>query len=187
MDVMQEGVVVAERAVMRAHCLTRLYAAMARNRLDAGDMPTAVQTLALGLAMSERHGNCTTCDALLLPVAVSVWIGQGNVEEAESFCTQLEEAAEQYRSRIWVATARQARGELDLALGEMEEALSRFLPRRMKVLKMLDMSMKRHVVWRLQQMCANGAAPSGDGELERQARREAEHIFERLSASFERW
>src|SRR5262245_1753350 len=39
--VLEEGVVAAERALMRAHCLTRLYAAMARNRLAADDREAA--------------------------------------------------------------------------------------------------------------------------------------------------
>src|SRR5512134_2948623 len=60
---LEEGVLAAERALMRAHCLTRLYAAMARNRLAADDVMTATHVLASGLAMSERHGHCTTCDA----------------------------------------------------------------------------------------------------------------------------
>jgi predicted negative regulator of RcsB-dependent stress response len=120
---LDEGVVVAERALMRAHCLTRLYAAMARNRLAAGDLRTADQALALGLAMSARHGHCTTCDALLLPAAVSVRVAQGDLAAAEAFCAQLDAAAEQYASRMWVAMARQARGELAAAQGEIDQAL----------------------------------------------------------------
>jgi hypothetical protein len=41
-ETLEEGAVVAERAVMRAHCLTRIYAAMARNRLEAGDLAAAL-------------------------------------------------------------------------------------------------------------------------------------------------
>jgi predicted negative regulator of RcsB-dependent stress response len=120
---LEEGVVAAERALMRAHCLTRLYAAMARNRLAAGDVRAADQALALGLAMSARHGHCTTCDALLLPAAVSVRVAQGDLVAAETFCRQLDAAAEQYGSRMWVAMARQARGELAAARGEIDQAL----------------------------------------------------------------
>src|SRR5262245_27591475 len=120
---LEAGVVAAERALMRAHCLTRLYAAMARNRLAAGDVRAADQALALGLAMSARHGHCTTCDALLLPAAVSVRVAQGNLVAAETFCGQLDTAAEQYASRMWVAMARQARGELAAAQGQIDAAL----------------------------------------------------------------
>jgi predicted negative regulator of RcsB-dependent stress response len=120
---LEEGVVVAERALMRAHCLTRLYAAIARNRLSAGDVRAADQALELGLAMSARHGNCTICDALLLPAAVSVRVAQGDLAAAETFCRQLDAAAEQYASRMWVAMARQARGELAAARGDIDAAL----------------------------------------------------------------
>jgi predicted negative regulator of RcsB-dependent stress response len=124
LQVMQEGSAAAERALMRAHCLTRLYAAMTRNRLVAGDLPAADQYLTLGLEMSQRHGNCATCDALLLPAAITLRLAQGALRAAEQFCRQLEQAANQYASSIWVAMARQARGELAAAGGDLETALA---------------------------------------------------------------
>lgn len=120
---LEEGVLAAERALMRAHCLARLYAAMARNRLAAGDVKAASQVLDLGLAMSERHGHCTTCDALLLPAAVSVRVAEGDFQAAQHFCHRLDEAAEQYGSRLWLAMARQSRGELAAAQGQFDAAL----------------------------------------------------------------
>jgi len=120
---LEEGVVAAERALMRAHCLTRLYAALARNRIAAGDLAAADQVLELGLVMSERHGHCTTCDALLLPAAVSVRVAQRDLEAAEDFCRKLDAAAAEYASRTWVAMARQARGELTAAQGDLDAAL----------------------------------------------------------------
>jgi hypothetical protein len=122
--VLFQGQVAAERALMRAHCLTRIYAATARNRLAANDLSAADQALSLGLAMSERHGNCTTCDALLLPIAVSTRVAQGSFALAEDFCRQLDMAAEQYGGHMWVAMAQQARGELASAQSRLEEALS---------------------------------------------------------------
>ncbi|OGO38502.1 MAG: hypothetical protein A2W35_17265 [Chloroflexi bacterium RBG_16_57_11] len=127
---LEEGVLAAERALMRAHCLTRLYAAMARNRLAAGEVVAAGNILALGLAMSERHGHCTTCDALLLPAAVSVRIAEGDIAAAETFCSHLDEAAEQYASRLWLAMARQARGELAAAQGQFDTALEYYTEAR---------------------------------------------------------
>ena len=124
MILFEEGVIVAERAIMRAHCLTRLYASMARNRLMAGDIAAADHYLALGLAMSERHGHCATCHALLYPAAVSVHIARGALSSAEEFCRQLGDAAKQYQSRAWVAMARLARGELANAQNDLETALT---------------------------------------------------------------
>ena len=129
---LEEGAVVAERAVMRAHCLTRIYAAMARNRLEANDVAAAEQALAAGLAMSDRHGNCATCNALLLPVAVSVHLTQEDLETAEAFCRQLEEAAQEYGSRTWLALAQQASAEVAAAKGDLAEALDAYQKARDK-------------------------------------------------------
>jgi len=121
-----EGIVAAERAIMRAHCQARLYASMTRNRLIAEDLQAADEYLSMGLEMIERHGNCATCDALLLPVAVSLRVVQGDCQRAELFCQQLENAAELYTSSIWVAMARQSRGELLAARDQPEEALEKY-------------------------------------------------------------
>jgi tetratricopeptide (TPR) repeat protein len=123
-ETLEEGAVAAERAVMRAHCLTRIYAAMARNRLQAGDVEAANSVLASGLTMSERHGHCATCEALLLPAAVSVHLAQQDLAAAETFCRQLEQAAEEYASRTWLAMAQQARGEVAAAGGDLAAALA---------------------------------------------------------------
>ena len=122
--ILEEGLIAAERALLRAHCLTRIYAALARNRLAADDLAAADDALALGLAMSERHDHCTTCDALLLPAAISVRAAQNDWLAAETFCQQLDEAATEYGSRTWLAMARQARGELAATLGKQDEALA---------------------------------------------------------------
>jgi ATP/maltotriose-dependent transcriptional regulator MalT len=108
---------------MRAHCLTRIYAAIARNRLAAGDVSAADKALELGLAMSERHGNCTTCDALILPAAISVRIAQGAMESAAEYSKRLDTAAKQYGSRIWHGMASQSRAELEAAAGNLADAL----------------------------------------------------------------
>lgn len=126
MVIFEEGVVVAERAIMRAHCLTRLYASMTRNRLMAGEIEAANHYLELGLSLSERHGHCATCHALLYPAAVSVHIARGALSSAEEFCRQLEEAAQKYKSQTWIAMARQARGELSRAQNDLEAALKSY-------------------------------------------------------------
>lgn len=123
---LEEGIRVAERAVMRAHCLARLYASMTRNRLIAGDLQSGDQYLAMGLEMSQRHGNCATCNALLLPAAVSLRIAQGKTMQAEQFCAELDAAAEKYGSKVWVAMAKQARGEFLAHTKRMEEAIAEY-------------------------------------------------------------
>lgn len=120
---LQEGVAVAERATMRAHCLARLYASMTDNRLQAGDLEAADEYLERGLAMGERHGNCSTCDALLLPVAVSLRLAQDRESEAGEFAKELGQAADEYDSRVWRAMSNRAQGELKVARGDLEAAI----------------------------------------------------------------
>jgi predicted negative regulator of RcsB-dependent stress response len=121
---LEDGVVAAKRALLRAHLLGRLHAALARNRLLAGDLPAADQALSLGFTLTESHGHCVMCESLLLPVAVSIRIAQGELVAAEEYYHQLDAAATQYGSRTWVGLACQARGELAAARGDVEAALA---------------------------------------------------------------
>lgn len=129
-----EGVLAAERAIMRSHCLTRLYASIARNRLAAGDIATAEQYLQQGERTVRRHGCCLTCNALLLPEAVRVALALDRFEEAEAHVRQLEETTRRFSSPGWIAMARQARGRVlaarqkwDLAYDAFREAHQAFL------------------------------------------------------------
>lgn len=122
LSTLEDGVVVANHAKLRAHIQGRLYAAIARNRLLAGDLEAAAYALSLGQALTESHGHCPLCESLLLPVAVSVRIAQADLTVAEEYCRQLDEAATRYGSRTWVALASQARGELAAARGDIEAA-----------------------------------------------------------------
>jgi tetratricopeptide (TPR) repeat protein len=181
LNVLEEGTVVAERAVMRAHCLARLYAIIARNRLQAGDLAAADDALALGLQMSERHGNCATCDALLYPAAVGVRVAQDRLEEATAFCRRLSEEAASYRSRTWVAMARQVQGELaaareqhDAALVALRKAVRGFR------LAEFDYEAARCLEAMVAVYAARGAA--GDGDKAARVRQQADRIYEALQA-----
>jgi tetratricopeptide (TPR) repeat protein len=182
LTVLQEGVAAAERALMRAHCLTRIYAAMARNRLAAGDLAGAAQALELGLAMSKRHGHCTTCDALLLPAAVSVHIAHGDLSAAENFCQQLDKAAQEYASRAWIAMAYQAHGELAVAQGKLDRALSCLIAAQRAFLGVNHQYEVGRCLTAIARLRLERQAPD-DIELARIAQLEAQHIFEQLGAA----
>jgi tetratricopeptide (TPR) repeat protein len=121
-----EGLVVAERAAMRSHCLTRLHASMIRNRLAAGDRDGVEVSLAEGLEAARRHGKCVTCNALLLPEVVRAHLALGNLEAAEDSCARLRRTAAEFDSQAWTAMAAQAEGRVQLARGRTEEALACF-------------------------------------------------------------
>jgi tetratricopeptide (TPR) repeat protein len=124
LEAMQEGLFAAERATMRSHCLTRLFASLARNRLAAGDLEEAERNVREGDAAARRHGNCVTCNALLLPEAVRVRVARGQLDEAETSARELEELAGRSGSRAWTAMSRQARGRILAARGRADEALA---------------------------------------------------------------
>lgn len=178
---LHEGLAAAERALMRAHCLTRVYAAIGRNRLAAADLPAADNALTLGQAMSQRHGNCATCDALLLPVAISVRVTQADFAAAETFCCQLDEAAAKYASHLWVAMARQSRGELAAAQGRLDEALS-YCVEALTGFRSAgnDYEAARCLTALASIRLTRNAA--GDQEAAHTAGLEAQQIFERLTA-----
>jgi tetratricopeptide (TPR) repeat protein len=123
---LDEGLVVGGRAAMRSHCLTRIHASLARNRLAARDRDAARASLEEGLAEAARHGHCATCSALLLPEAVRVALAWKNLPEAESFAQTLDEVAERFASRAWTAMAQQTRGRVLAARGNVDEAFEAF-------------------------------------------------------------
>jgi tetratricopeptide (TPR) repeat protein len=123
---LDEGIVVGERAAMRSHCLTRLHASLARNRLAAGDREGAQTSLREGLAEAARHGHCATCSALLLPEAVRVELAWENLREAEAYAAKLEDVAGRFASRAWTAMAEHARGRVLAARGHVEPAFATF-------------------------------------------------------------
>ena len=182
LTILHEGVAVAERALMRAHCLTRIYAAMARNRLAAGELAEAEQVLELGLAMSRRHGHCTTCDALLLPAAVSVRAAQGRFQAAEIFCRQLEQAAQEYASRAWVAMAYQSQGELAAAQGEVGKAIGCFIAGQRAFLGANNRYEAARCLLALADLYRRQQTPERL-EMAQVAQLEAEHIFAQLGAA----
>ena len=119
---LDEGIVVGGRAAMRSHCLTRLHASLARNRLAVSDHESAHDSLQEGLAEALRHGHCATCSALLLPEVVRVALARDDVPEAERAATRLAEVAKRFASRAWTAMAEHARGRVLAARGNVGAA-----------------------------------------------------------------
>jgi tetratricopeptide (TPR) repeat protein len=182
MAVFEDGIIAAERAIMRAHCLTRLYASMTRNRLLAGDIDVAAHYLTLGLTMSERHGHCAICHALLYPAAVSVYIARGALSEAEDFCRQLEDAAQKYKSRVWIAMARQARGELAIAQVDLETALQCYDEAGQAFQAIGNEYESAHCLTAMAEIRRKRKSP-GDAKIAKREAAEADHILERLNSS----
>lgn len=125
-ELLQEGIVVAERAAMRSHCLTRIFASLLRNRLAAGDPEGIRESFEEGLEAARRHGHCVTCNALLLPEVVRGALAMEEVKVAETYAAKLESTAAEFESRAWNAMSRQAWGRVRLAQGRYDEAIAEF-------------------------------------------------------------
>jgi tetratricopeptide (TPR) repeat protein len=126
MAAFDEGVFAAERATMRSHCLTRLYASMARNRLAANDLRAATDAMHLGETTADRHGHCVTCNALLLPEAVRVSIALDDLAGARVAAAQLALIARDFASVAWMAMARQAAGRVAASARKWDEGEAAF-------------------------------------------------------------
>jgi ATP/maltotriose-dependent transcriptional regulator MalT len=126
MVALDEGVASAERAILRSHCLTRLYTSMVRNRLAAGRPDEAELHLAEGEEAARRHGHCLTCNALLLPETVRVEAARGRIERAREKAMELEAIARRYESRAWTAMSCQARARVLEVSGDRRGAGTAF-------------------------------------------------------------
>jgi tetratricopeptide (TPR) repeat protein len=130
MVALEEGIAAAERATMRSHCLTRLYASMARNSLAAGNPLAAEELIVVGEETARRHWYCLTCNALLLPEAVRTRIAVGRVDVADREAGELEEIAQRFGSSAWSAMALNARARVLAAREEWEGAYGHFAEAR---------------------------------------------------------
>jgi predicted negative regulator of RcsB-dependent stress response len=118
------GIVVAERARLRRHALTRLHAMEARNRLAAGALYGAEDAAREASETAVRHGECAACDAAFRPEAVRVALARGRLGDADAEATQLEGIARQRGGRVLVATARFSRARVLAAHGRRDDALA---------------------------------------------------------------
>ncbi|HEY6100506.1 MAG TPA: transcriptional regulator, partial [Anaeromyxobacter sp.] len=124
LELIDDGLVVAERATLRLHALTRLHATEARNRLAAGALYAAEDAWREASETAARHGECVSCDAAFRPEAVRVLLTRGRVADAEREAAQLEGIAARRGGRVLEAVAATARARLGIALGDRGAALA---------------------------------------------------------------
>lgn len=122
-QLLDAGVVAAERGLLRRHAHTRLHAAEVRNRLAAGHLSQAEGAARAASEAAARHGDCLACDAAFRPEVVRVALAFGRVDEADAEARALEELARQHGGRGLQAVARLARARVHAARGRPEDAL----------------------------------------------------------------
>lgn len=123
----------SESVQVRHHSFTRTLAALAQNRLQAGQLGQAVAYIDESFQVQDAVGECITCDGLLYPVAVLVFLATGDLERADRACAGAEELAASFGSRARGAGAQHARGlvaakrgDLGAARTALEAALTTF-------------------------------------------------------------
>ncbi len=178
MSALEEGVSAAERAVMRSHCLTRLFASMARNRLAAGEAKEAEELIRTGEETAGRHGHCLTCNALLLPEAVRARVAVGRVDVADREARELEEIARRFGSSAWNAMALHARARVLAARQEWEAAARHFAEARQSFLTI----QARYDAVRCLRGQAGAMEATGDPSRIREARSLAKQAADELSS-----
>jgi DNA-binding SARP family transcriptional activator len=120
MELLGEGVVLAERAALRLHALARLHATIAQNRLAAGAVYAAEDALRVASELLARHGECAVCHALFRPELVKVELARGRVAEADAHAAELDALAARHGGRALVAIASATRGRVLVARGEAD-------------------------------------------------------------------
>jgi ATP/maltotriose-dependent transcriptional regulator MalT len=112
----------SDSPLVRIHSGTRILSAAVINRWEARDLPGATQFLAQSVALQQRFGDCPSCDVLLYPAAVPVYLALGDLERASWAADRAEQTAVAFGSNKWVATSHYVRGLLSNAQGNGEQA-----------------------------------------------------------------
>jgi DNA-binding SARP family transcriptional activator len=124
LDAVDEGIVVAERAVLREHALLRLHTTAARNRLAAGALHAAEDAIRQASEVAARHGSCVACDAAFRPETVRVLLARGRPDDAEREAVELDAIAARHGCPVLGARAVLARARVLAASGLAPDALA---------------------------------------------------------------
>ncbi len=91
---------------VKAHGVGRVLASLAENRYQAGDLAGATRYVAQGMRRQQVIGDCASCDVLLYPVAVQVYLAHGDLELARQSAHRAADNAGGFGGQSWVATSR---------------------------------------------------------------------------------
>ena len=108
----------ADSLITHHHSGTRIRAALARTHLQAGALDDARASVDEAFAAQRDLGGCVSCDSLLYPTAVPVYLATGAIDRASLASSQADATAGAFGSRAWVAAADHARGLLLAAQDE---------------------------------------------------------------------
>lgn len=122
---LHEGLRIAERAMMKPHCLVRLYATLGRNRMEAGDYAGVREAVEAGLAVEANHGLCVTCNVMLYPISTMGFAVNGDMHKARFYAAKAEESAKAFGSHFFLGLTYQAQGMLHGLLEQWDSAFDK--------------------------------------------------------------
>lgn len=106
----------------RLHSTGRVLSTLIQNRLEAGDITQAVNYVAEAWAVQEEAGECISCDVLMYPGVVPVYLALGDLEQAKWACDKARETAASFGSRAWSAVSLYLQGLLAKSTGDWTQA-----------------------------------------------------------------
>jgi tetratricopeptide (TPR) repeat protein len=177
----QEGIEAAEQAVVRDHCLQRLYGAGIQDRLEAGDVTRAGELVRRAEESEARGTICPACSVEMYPAAASFHLVSGDIQKAEQYAEKARQLAEAGHNQSGEAETLRVKGEIHAARGDIAEA-ERHLEQAAGIFRRLDRPYHLGMTLR-----AWGRLPqTGDAERQKQIRREAAEISKNLRSSSRR-
>lgn len=119
---LERGIEIANRGPMRSHALTRLYAGMCRNRLDANDASGARFYAEAGLELTGEPSTCI-CYGSFLPGAAAAFAVTGDLDRADALARRALDVTQRFGSPAFLCMAYQSRAMVDALAGSWVPAL----------------------------------------------------------------
>ena len=174
----QHGIEAAEQAVVRDHCLQRLYGAGIQNRLEAGDLARAAELVRQAEESETRSAMCPVCSVAMYPAMASFYLASGDVRKAEQYAEKAQRLAEAGHNQSGEAEALRVQGGVLAAKGDLVLA-EKCLEQAACIFRRLDRSYDLGLTLR-----AWGRLPlTGDTDRLKPIRREANEILKKLRSS----
>ncbi len=101
----QEGLVRAEQAAVRDHCLQRLYGVGIWNRIEAGDLEEARKLVDQSTKLLDESGACAACALELYPWLAYFYLQTGEIEAARACGREVADLADKTGNPIGKAVA----------------------------------------------------------------------------------
>src|SRR5262245_47646362 len=115
---------IAQGYILQSHSMMRIYATLARNRLEAADFSAGLTYAESGLAIEEERGRCLICGVLLYPATAVAYARTGNLVAGRRFARLASDSATEYGSKFFFGLASQATGMVEGMDANWDEAFA---------------------------------------------------------------